>query len=908
MLQSWVIDGLPVILPERFSAWVSVYGNHALNESEGAGSGQPALDASPVLGTTLRELLVLESGNRLQLGPSKLQPLIEEHLMHGVVSDLRLVWRQFRKLPGFATTAVLMLAFGIGATTAIFSVVDGELLRPLPFPQANQLVTLGDQASGRLMGKRDPGWVTAPEVVTYQREQTSFSSLGGFGSENLNFSGVGQPAAIIAARMTPQVFAALGVAPLMGRVFTQQEDMQHEQVTVLSYGTWKSRFNANPNILGTKILLDRKPYVVIGVMPRNFAFPLVGRTSSIALWVPMSFLPGELNAEQDTNWSFQMVGRMKPGVTAAQAEADANRVAKQIMRNYPPDEANTRIHSVVYPLQQITVLEARPLLRLLFWAVAVVLLIACANFAGLLLLRAIHRQRETAVRLALGASARALLRQAIVESLVLSVTGGLIGIGLAAFAIYGGRSLLPDNLPRTNEITLNWTVAGFALLLAALTGVMCGLAPGFAALRTNVNAQMKEGGRSGSGSATHARLRSGLVVLEIAVALMLLAAAGLLLRSFQKMSQANLGFEPDNVTTAAYSLPQKQYSTQAQIDTFNRDLLERLRQLPGARAAGLASTIPMTGDVNWGILIEGYLPRGPDEKQLAAPFQVVGDYFRAMGIPLLRGRYFTDADNANSQMVAIVNHEFAEDYWPHQDPIGKRLRAGSLKTPTLWMTVVGEVADAKLGPPDQDARVQFYQPAAQEVKEFGELAPPTALSGNSGFIVARSALPPDQMENTMSRVVRELDPQLPLSQVQTMDEVVAQSEGPRRFNTAVVTSFALAAVLLAGLGIYSIVAFSVASRVQEMAIRIALGSQRGDILRLVLISGAKLAVVGAVIGLAGAAATSSFVRSFLYQVSPFDPVVLVLAAIAVFALALVASTMPARRAAAVDPMEALRGE
>jgi predicted permease len=829
--------------------------------------------------------------------------------MHGVVSDLRLVWRQFRKSPGFAITALLMLAFGIGATTAIFSVVDGELLQPLPFPQANQLVTLGDQAAGFLMGKRDPGWVTGPEVLTYQQEQTSFSSLGGFGFEHLNLSGVGQPAAIIATRMTPSVFAALGVTPLMGRVFTQQEDTQHEQVVVLSYGTWKSQFNGNPNILGTKILLDRKPYVVIGVMPRNFAFPLVDRKWSIALWVPMSFLPGELTPEQDTDWTFQMVGRLKPGVTAAQAEADANRVAQQIMRNYPPDEANTRIHSVVYPLQQITVLEARPLLRLLFWAVAVVLLIACANFAGLLLVRAIHRQRETAVRLALGAPARTLLRQTIVESLVLSVAGGLIGIGLAALAIYGGRNLLPGNLPLTNEITLNWTVAGFALLLAALTGVMCGLAPGFAALRTNVNAQMKEGGRSGSGSATHARLRSGLVVLEIAVALMLLAAAALLLRSFQKMSQANLGFEPDHVTTAAYSLPRKQYSTQAQIDTFNRDLLDRLRQLPETRAAGLASTIPMTGDENWAILAEGYVPRGPDQRQLAAPFQVVGDYFRAMGIPLLRGRYFMDADNANSQLVAIVNHEFAEDYWPHQDPIGKRLRVGSsLKMPTLWMTVVGEVADAKLGTPDQDARVQFYQPVAQEVKGFGELSPPTALVGNSGFIVVRSALPPDQMENTMRGVVRELDPQLPLSQVQTMDEVVAQSEGPRRFNTAVVTSFALAAVLLAGLGIYSIVAFSVASRVQEMAIRLALGSQRGDILRLVLISGVKLAAVGVLIGLAGAAAASRLVRSFLFEVSPFDPVVLVLAAIAVFALALVASAMPARRAAAVDPMEALRGE
>jgi len=829
--------------------------------------------------------------------------------MRGIASDFRLVWRQLLKAPGFAITAVLTLAFGIGATTAIFSVVDGVLLRPPPFPQANRLVTLGDQVSGTNWGEHDSGPVTAPEVVTYQRDLHSFSSLGGFGFTGYELSGVGQPAMINAARMTPSVFAALGVAPLMGRVFTQQEDTQHAQVAVLSYRTWQSRFNGSRNVLGTKILLDRKPYVVIGVMPQGFEFPLVGGTLYRAeLWVPMSFAPEELSPEAETSWYLEMVGRLKPGMTAAQAEADANRVAQEIMRNYPPDSRNMRIHPVVYPLQKITVLQVKPLLRLLFWAVAVVLLIACANLAGLLLVRAIRRQRETAVRLALGATARTLLQQTITESLILSVAGGVIGIGLAAVAIYGGRNLLPGNVPLINKITLNWMVAGFALVLAVLTGVFCGLAPGFAALRTNVNAQMKEGGRTGSGGATHAWLRSGLVVLEIAVALMLLAVSGLLLRSFRKMSEVNLGFEPDHVTTASYSLPQKEYSTQAMIDTFNRGVLQRLRQLPGVSAAGLTSTIPATGDGIEAFVAEGYVnPRGPD-RTTASPVQVIGDYFQAMGIPLLRGRYFTEADDANSQLAVIVNHEFAGHYWPHQDPIGKRIRLGFLKMPTPWMTVVGEVADAKLGPPDQDAREQFYQPVAQLEKDYGSLAQPTDLDGNGGYIVVRSALPPDQMENAMRRVVRELDPQLPLSQVQTMDQVLAQSEGPRRFNTAIIASFALAAVLLAGLGIYSIVAFSVASRVQEMAIRIALGSQRGDILRLVLISGTKLAAVGAVIGLAGAVAAASVVRSFLFQVSPFDPVVLVLAAVGVFALALVASTMPARRAAAVDPMQALRGE
>jgi predicted permease len=825
------------------------------------------------------------------------------------ISDLRLVSRQLRKSPGFTATAVLMLAFGIGATTAIFSVVDGVLLRPLPFPHADRLVTLGDQVAGTGWGHDWQGPVTAPEVLTYQREMHSFSSLGGYAFLDYNLSGLDQPEVIHAARMTTSVFATLGVAPWMGRVFTEQEDTQHAQVAVLSYGTWKSHFNGAQNILGTKILLDRKPYMVIGVMPRAFEFPLMSsHLERVELWVPMSFTPEELSPEADADWYLEMVGRLKPGVTAPQAEADANRVAQQIMRNYPPDEANFRIHPVVYPLQQITVLQTRPLLRMLFWAVAVVLLIACANFAGLLLVRAIRRQRETALCLALGATAGTLLRQTITESLALSVAGGLIGIGLAALGVYGGRNWLPDNLPLTNQVTLNWAVAGFALLLTLLTGILCGLAPGFSALRTNVNVQLKEGGHAGSTSGAHARLRSALVVVEMAVALVLLAASGLLLRSFRKMSEVDLGFEPDHVTTAAYSLPKEQYSTQTRIDNFNNDLLRRLHQLPGLRYAGLTSTLPMTGDGIWSFVADGYVdPRGPDRTN-ASPSLLIGDLFQAMGIPLLRGRYFTEDDNPSAQLVVIVNHEFAAHYWPHQDPIGKRIRLGMLKSPTPWITVVGEVADAKLGAPDEDGREQFYLPVAQVKEDSGPKTPSDVLNGNGGYIIVRCAPAPDQMENAIRSVVHSLDPQLPLSQIQTMDEVVAQSEGPRRFNTVIISCFALAAVLLAGLGIYSIVAFSVASRVQEMAIRIALGSQRGHILRLVLISAAKLAAAGVLIGLAGAIAASGLVRSFLFQVSPFDPAVLVLSAIAVFALALAASAMPARRAASVNPIEALRGE
>jgi predicted permease len=374
------------------------------------------------------------------------------------------------------------------------------------------------------------------------------------------------------------------------------------------------------------------------------------------------------------------------------------------------------------------------------------------------------------------------------------------------------------------------------------------------------------------------------------------------------MSAVDLGFNPEHVTTASYSLPQKQYSTQAQIDTFNNKLLQQLRQLPGVETVGLTSTLPTTGDGIESFVVDGYVdPRGPDQTA-ASPSQVIGDYFKAIGIPLIRGRFFTESDNANNQLVVIVNHEFAEHYWPHQDPIGKQMRVGTLKSGTPWLTVVGEVADAKLTSPDADASEQFYQPVAQLEKDAGPLALPTDLNGNSGYMVLRSALPPEQMENVLRATVRSIDVQLPLTQVQTMEQVVSQSEAPRRFNTIIISSFALAAVLLAVLGIYSIIAFSVASRVQEMAIRMALGSQRSHIVRLILISGLKLAAIGCILGLAGAVAASRVLRSFLFHVSPFDPVVMILTAIAVFALVLVASVVPARRAASVDPIQALRGE
>ncbi|MBV9563119.1 MAG: ABC transporter permease, partial [Bradyrhizobium sp.] len=751
-----------------------------------------------------------------------------------ILQDTRYTFRQLRKSPGFTMTATVMLALGIGATTAIFSIVEGVLLRPLPFPDPDRLVILGDVLEGSHCASCAQSSVTAPDVRNYMRDTQSFSHLGGYRGRLFELSGTGDPAAVNATRMSGEVFAALGVPPLLGRTFTQQEDEEQQQVAVLSYRMWRSRFHGDANVLGSKIILYRKPYTVIGVMPRDFDFPLnPGHVNQSELWLPLSLQPEEFTAGSAASWNSRMVGRLKPGITVERAQSDAERVARETMRDYPAYMRSLRIHAVATPLQEDTVEQARPLVRTLFFAVIVVLLIVCANLAGLLLVRAIRRRREIAVRLALGARAGTLLRQAIVESMALSIAGGAIGLTLAALALRVGVSLLPQTLPRTNEIGLDWPVMLFALGLALLTGFLCGLAPAFAAIRMSVNEALKEGGRSGTSGSGHARLRSALVVAEIAVALTLLTASGLLLRSFEKMRDVKLGFRPDNTVAALYVLPQQQYRTQSAIDEFTKTLLNDLAQLPGVDAVGITSFLPAVGN-NWGttFTIEGYVPARGGGLNMAAMSLVEGDPFEALGIRVLRGRVFTESDNAGSQLVAIVNHRMAERYWPGQDPIGKRLRRGLPETSTPWMTVVGEVDDVKLGPPDAETMPQVYQPVTQTVASEGVFASVGELSAADGWIVLRSRMAPEQMEDTVRATVQKIDPQLPLCQMQTMEHAISKSEAPRRFNTVLISSFAIAAVLLSVLGIYGVIAFSVALREQEMAVRMALGCQRSGLVLL----------------------------------------------------------------------------
>lgn len=830
--------------------------------------------------------------------------------MRNLWRDIRLAMRQLRKSPGFSLTAMLTLAFGIGATTAIFSIVEGVLLRPLPFPQPDRLVVLSDILQNAKLGNEGESGVTAPEIVTYERDTRSFSGLGGYQQVGYELSGAGAPAQINAARLTASVFPLLGVPPLLGRVFTQQEDTGDAQVAVISYAMWRNRFNADQQILGRTIELDRKTYQIIGVMPRSFEFPLVpGQLNRSELWTPMSFQRDELSSVAAASWNYQMVGRLKPGVSAAQAQQDTEAVAQQINRAFPAFMSSLHTRAVVRPLDEETVAQARPLIRILFFAVAVVLFIACANLAGLLLVRVMRRRREIAVRLALGSSGAGVVRQTLVEALMLSVSGGLLGLGLAAAVLRVGISFLPETLPRIDAIRLDGRVVIFALAAAVFTGLLCGFVPAFAAARTGVNEALKEGGRTGSAGGAHVRLRSILVVTEIAVALVLLVASGLLLRSFEKLRNVDLGFRTDHLLAASYGLPQKQYSTQAAIDTFNDTLLRKLEQLPGIEAVGITSILPASGNTNnSAIYADGYVPPKGGSLDLSWPSSVMGDYFHAAGIPLIRGRGFTSADTAKSPLVCVVNRTLAEHFWPGQDPIGKRLHWGMKETPLPWMTIVGEVGDIKQTSPADPTQYQVYQPASQNEASFGTFAPPDALNSQGGSIVLRTSFAPDQMIHALRATVRAIDPQLPLTQVQSMDKTVSTTEAPRRFNAALISGFAAAAVLLAFLGIYSVIAFTAAMRTQEMAIRLALGSQRSGVLRLILVSGARLGLIGCAIGTVGALFAARVIRSLLFEVSPFDPVVLVFAAVSIFLLALLASYVPAWRAASVEPMKALRIE
>jgi putative ABC transport system permease protein len=816
--------------------------------------------------------------------------------------NLRLALRQLRKAPGFSLTIILTLALGIGATTAIFSLVEGILLRPLPFRNPRRLVLLGDHlGDGVQLG------VTAAEVATYEHATRVFSSMGGWITTSWEISGGPLSESVNGARLTAGVFPTLGIAPVLGRVFTQQEDDGHAPVAVISYALWLNRFHRDPHIAGTTITLDRRNYTVLGVMPRSFEFPLLpGRIGQAQLWVPMSFTADELSPSAGA-WGTHLIARLKNRVTVQQAAQDANRVAEQVMRDFPPDMAAIRIRGDVLPLRESVVAGVRPLLGTLFLAVCIVLLIACANAATLLLVRAIRRRREHAVRLALGAPAGIILRECVSEGLLLSLAGGLLGLALAAVALRVAVPLLPESMPRIDAISLNTGVAGFALLIAVATGVLCSLAPAWVAVRTNLLDGLREDARTGTGSLRQRWLRSSLVVGEIAIATVLLTASLAFLRSYQQMLAVDPGFRPDHVLIAGYQLPAQQYATESSIATFNREVVSRLAIQPATIAVGLANTMPDTGSGGrGGFTIEG-APIAEWKLRFAPFIETYGDYFRALGIPIIAGRPFTVRDRSDAPLVCIVDQSMAKEEWPGQTPIGKRLHLGNPKRTLPWATVIGVVPDVHIDAPDQPAGEQWYFPLEQPALIEG-----SGVTGmvnlSSGWIALRSTLPPEQMIHTLRSVIAGIDPRLALDPVQPMADAVSAVEAPRRFNTGLITAFALAALLLAAMGIYAVIAFSVSQRSQEIAVRIALGAQRSDVARLVLGSGAKIAAAGCTLGVLGSLAVSHLVGAFLFGVIATDPIVYTASICLMLALALLASALPALRAAAADPAHALRSE
>lgn len=822
--------------------------------------------------------------------------------MNSLVNDLRYSLRRLATARWFSITVILMLAFGIGASSAVFSLVEGILLRPLPFRNPGQLVQLGEH-----VGNNSGIGVTARDIEAYSTAGSAFSSMGGFTGTSFELAGSSFPVNIPAARLASGVFSTLGVQPVLGRVFTQQEDESHAPVAVISYALWMNRYHRDPNIAGTSIELNRKTYTIIGVMPRSFEFPLqVGRLNQAQLWVPLSLTADELSDQNAGMWGYQMIARLKDGVTVAQAAQDASRVSQQIMRSYPPSMSKIHIRGDAMLLSEAFTGDIRPLLRVLLAAVFIVLLIACANAAILMLVRAIHNQRNHAVCLALGARAGVILRETIFEGIILSLAGGLLGLALAAAALRIALRLWPDSILRADSISVNGTVALFAVGLALLTGVLCSLAPAFVALRTNLMTSLKESVSTGTGAASHARIRSTLAIAEIAVALLLLTVAGVFLRSYQKMLAIDPGFRPEHVLVAGYQLPAMQYPTNASIETFNKTILERLSTKPGILATGIGNALPSSGFSGMAAYtVEG--ERSEGWKLKFAGFAAIdGNYFQALGIPLLAGRTFTPNDRADSPLVIIVSQSMAQHSWPGQNPIGKRMHAGNPKKGYPWATVVGVVGNTRIGARDQKGNDQWYIPAQQPATLFGTDASDARTVPAGGFLVLRSALPPQQMIGILRRTVATVDPLLALDQVQSMSDVLSKTESPRRFMTELIGCFALAALALSFTGIYAVMSFVVSLRTQEIAIRMALGAQRDNIAVLILRSGARLALFGCGIGILCSLAISRFVQSFLFGVTAIDPWIYAASVAIMLLIAVLASVLPATRAASANPITALR--
>ncbi len=811
--------------------------------------------------------------------------------METIIQDLRYGLRTLLKKPGFTLIAVMTLALGIGANTAIFSLVNTVLLKPLPYADPETLVMVWEEAPFIGFTRDTP----APaNYADWKAELSAFEDMAAIDDRNFNLTGDGEPEKVFAYGVTANLFPLLGVKPALGRNFLPEEDRPEAgKVVILSHSLWQGRYGGEPAIIGRDILLNDEKYTVVGVMPEGFQF----LESYIDLWVPIAFTKEELSNRG--GHYLRVVARLKSGVTLDQANAEVKTLMSRIGRDYPNETADGKLSASVLSLhEEVTGGTRRPFIVLMV-AVGMVLLIACANLASLLLARASSRSREIAVRAALGAGRWRIARQLLTESLVLACMGCAGGLLLAEWSFIFLQQLIPSGMDLSADLKLDARALGFTLLVSLLAAVLFGLVPALQASKPDLNEMLKQGGGRASVGAGNRRLRSVLVAAELAMAVVLLAGAGLMIQTLYNLRGQYSGLHPENVLTVRTSLPLNKYREHARRVAFYDQVLERVGNLPGVVSAGYTTSVPLEwkGGTS-GLTIEGRLQE-PGTVNDAIHRQVSVDYLEAMGIGLERGRYFTDGDNERSMPVAIINETMARQFWPGEDVLGKRFKLGSSDSTRPWLTIIGVAADVRQMGADVPVKAEMYMPYRQV--DYNPWFAPRDL-------VIRASVDPLSLVAAARREIHAVDPNQPLSVIRTMDEILGEETTARRAEMILLAVFAGLAMLLASLGIYGILSYFVAEHTPEIGVRMALGAGRRDILALVLKKGMSLVLIGVAVGLAASFGLTRLIASLLYGVSATDLLTFVVITLLLVVVAMLACWIPARRAARVDPMVALRYE
>ena len=803
-----------------------------------------------------------------------------------ILQNLKFGLRMARRSPMVAAAAILAAALGIGASSAIFSIVDGVLLRPLPFAAPEQLVNVWESMPYRHLPTLI---VAAANYYDWRNQNHVFSAMGAYQATAFGVStGDAEPIRYPGAVCDPGFFATLRVTPMLGRLFTEEETQPgRDAVIVLSYHLWQERFGGDEHVLGRMLEINGRNRTVIGVMPRGFDYPAQSQ-----MWGPVPLDPAA-RARRDYH-TLRVIARLKNGVTLGQARAEMQTIAARLAAQYPDLDKDDS--AVVNPIVDDLVGNIRPALLVLSAAVAFVLLIACANIANLLLAKASGRQREMAIRASLGAGRRAILAQMLTESAILAILGGAAGLAITAIGFHGLLRLAPANLPRVEDVALNWRVVELALALSLVTGILFGFAPAWYAARIDVNSMLKEGSR---GSGSRSRLRNMLLAAQIAIATILLTGAGLLLRSFYEILGVDTGFDPEHVMTMQIQPSVIKYAGHNDLQIqLARGILDKISALPGVRAAGVATSLPLLGNPFYIMRIEGRPPVAVSQAPVVGYFGVSPGFFDAMGMRILRGRALAATDTAQTPLVTVVNQIFANRFFPGEDPIGKHMEV-AFATPPRWREIVGVVDDVKTAGLDQDTPVQVYTAYFQQ---------PGLIGVSPLIVLARTSADPAALAPAMKSAILSVDNSQPVFAVQLMTEIVSQSIAERRIALILLAFFAASALLLASIGVYGIMSYSVTQRTSEIGIRMALGARAAEVALLVGREGMVLVTIGLMAGVAGSLLLTTLMAPLLFRVNPRDPVILGTAIVTLFVVSIAACFLPARRASQVDPLIALRAE